>query len=163
MVWSFETLLLSKSRARTTIRWKQIYKALHIEVDLIQHLTDLLLIEVEIMITEETDGCTSIQVTGYGKVQLILKGSPGGGGRYPSTWFMIITGSTNPNIGNNNFEIYNWPNYTPRETNRLSTVRGETNDPTTNSCVAVVIQSDGTIHSAYNMRFWSKFRLSLSR
>ena len=36
---------------------------------------------------------------------------------------MINTGSTNPNMGNNNFEIYNWPNYTPMETNRLSTVK----------------------------------------
>ena len=76
---------------------------------------------------------------------------------------MINTGSTNPNMGNNNFEIYNWPNYTPRETNRLSTVVGETNDPSTNSCVVVVIQSDGNIHFAFNMRFWNMFRLSLSR
>lgn len=76
---------------------------------------------------------------------------------------MINTGSTNPNMLNNNFEIYNWPNYTPRETNRLSTVVGETNDPSTNSCVVVVIQSDGTIHFAYNMRYWKQFRLSLSR
>ena len=163
MVWSFETLLLSKSRTSTAIHWKQRYKALHIEVDRIQHLTDLLLIEVEIMITEETDGCTSIQVTGYGKVQLILKGSPGGGGIYPPTWSIRNNGSPETNVLNNNFEIYNWPSYTPRETNRLSTVGGETNDPTTNSCVVVVIQSDGTIHFAYNMRFWSKFRLSLSR
>lgn len=76
MVWSFETMWLSKSRKGTNTRWNQLYKALHIEVDLIQHLTDQLLVEWEDTITEEMDGCTFIQVTGYGKAQLILKGSP---------------------------------------------------------------------------------------
>ena len=37
---------------------------------------DQLLVEREDTITEEMDGCTFIQVTGYDKAQLILKGSP---------------------------------------------------------------------------------------
>lgn len=89
-------------------------------MDLIQHLMDQLLVHVEGTITEEMDGCISIQVTGYGKVQLILKGSPRGGGLYPSTWSIRKNGNPETNVLNNNFEIYNWPSYTPRETNRLS-------------------------------------------